>query len=130
MLILANLFGHIEDHPLLESDASIYKELWAILNSCMTGRGYAGFSWDPYEPLQALANLSITDKNKKLILEANFMPLIIQLFEKNPTAERAINYATKTISNLTFSQDVTKEHPKLRDHLTKIAAGSFATAKK
>ncbi len=115
---------------MLETDATLISDLKLIMVAALDGEEYEGSRWFMLAPLSALANLSITEKNKRLILDADFMPLFIRAFREKGTEERAMMLATKAISNLSFAEDLTIKYPELKTILTDIANGPFEEAKK
>ncbi len=65
-ILLANLIGHTEDHPLLDTDKSIVEELVAMLVCCLNKELYGGrLNCEPWEPLQCLSNICVSDRNKR-----------------------------------------------------------------
>jgi hypothetical protein len=121
-MTLANLVGHIEKHPMLEADPKLLGELCTIFQCSLDGKMYAELIWLLWAPVQCLANISVNDTSKALIVKTNVVQLVLRLFNEKPNETRALEYATKLIANLAFVNDVTSSAPSLMTHLRNLAA--------
>lgn len=105
-LCVANLIGHEENHPLLKSNQALVDELIKVLEHALSNTRYAGGYWYVWTPLQGLANLSVNDSNKHLLVESNSIPKVIGVL-RDTTDLRALEYGSKILANVAFVMDLT-----------------------
>ena len=66
-------------------DRAVLGEFVVILKYSLNGERYGGrLTWDVWEPLQALANLSMADVNKRELLDTDLLTVIQRVFIEKP----------------------------------------------
>ncbi|KAK3095310.1 hypothetical protein FSP39_013076, partial [Pinctada imbricata] len=82
-------------------------------------RRHLGFT--PHELIDGLSKLAVNDSNKKKIIDAESLPIFLDLLKGEFPEEQAI--AAKALWNLSFDKDVAtkiKEHPEMMESLEKL----------
>ncbi|EGD74777.1 hypothetical protein PTSG_07010 [Salpingoeca rosetta] len=98
--IVANLIGHVEQHPLLKASDNIIGIVHTELEKAWANEDLEGRTSEPWEPLQGLANLSVNDSNKPLIANT-CLNLVMDILESSRPKDRLTDkFAIKVIANL------------------------------
>eukprot|EP00042_Codosiga_hollandica_P034558 m.242275 g.242275 ORF g.242275 m.242275 type:complete len:747 (-) comp54439_c0_seq1:151-2391(-) len=121
---ISNLIGHLENHPLLETDLQIIQSLAVLLRHALEKSLFVDVRWFPYGPLQSLANLSVNDKNKSFILQTDIPQLLLSALNDSESEERVTFSAAKIACNLSFATDVNTKVPGLDAKLTELSISS------
>lgn len=62
--------------------------------------------WEPREIATGLANLSLSDTNKPLMIEHGLVPLVHRLLLEEKEDPKAIQLGCKILANLSFSDNI------------------------
>eukprot|EP00043_Microstomoeca_roanoka_P014343 m.142180 g.142180 ORF g.142180 m.142180 type:complete len:881 (+) comp15988_c2_seq2:86-2728(+) len=98
--IVANLIGHIENHPLLKANEDVIQLMHTALQKAWANESFEGGSSEPWEPLQGLASLSVNDSNKSIIADLCLDTILEILESTKPKDDLTDKFAIKVIANL------------------------------
>ena len=100
---VANLIGDVEGHPrltLLKINIEVVDSLVEVLRQALDNK----VGGQPWESMQALANLAIADDNKALICE-RCLGLAVDVLSKGSTEPQLELYTCKLLAQLALHQD-------------------------
>ena len=96
----------------------------------LDGKMYAELIWLLWAPIQCLANISVNDTSKSLILKTNALALVQRVLVEKPKELRAVEYSTKLLANLAFAGDYTASAPRLMELLKDLSSSETKEIRK
>lgn len=102
-MAVAILVGHEENNPWLQMDEFITQDILAALDRASRGEMHHGYFWTVWKLCQALANLTVNDTNKELIVKVGGVEVLAKVMQsENHKNELSQRYAISALWNLAF----------------------------
>eukprot|EP00056_Hartaetosiga_gracilis_P005751 m.88490 g.88490 ORF g.88490 m.88490 type:complete len:786 (+) comp12268_c1_seq1:62-2419(+) len=106
---LANLVGHLENHPLLKADTTIFEMMCDCIEATRRGEAYHGAYYSEWGLIRNLANMSVSDSNKPLLKKTNSVECACKGFRVGEKYIKLEECVAKLISNMSFSYNLQTE---------------------
>lgn len=103
---LANLVGHLENHPLLKADTTIFKMICDCIEATRRGESYHGAYYSEWGLIRNLANMSVSDSNKPLLKKTNSVECACKGFRVGMKYVKLEECVAKLISNMSFQYNL------------------------
>eukprot|EP00056_Hartaetosiga_gracilis_P011362 m.171119 g.171119 ORF g.171119 m.171119 type:complete len:880 (-) comp13495_c2_seq2:4258-6897(-) len=106
---VANLVGHVENHPLLKADTTIFEMMCDCIRKTRRGEAYHGAYYSEWGLIRNLANMSIADSNKSLLKKTASVECACEGFQVGRKYVKLEECVAKLLSNMSFSYDLKKD---------------------
>ncbi|EGD72038.1 hypothetical protein PTSG_00055 [Salpingoeca rosetta] len=103
---LANLVGHLENHPLLEANTTIFEMICECIEATRKGQAYHGAYYSEWGLVRNLANMSVSDSNKPLLKKTKSVECACRGFRVGAKYIKHEDCVAKLISNMSFAYNL------------------------
>lgn len=104
---VANLVGREETDSRLEEDPTIIEEVLEVLDAALDGKKIGGLNYTVWKIVQGIANLATIDANKKRIVDAGALPMLVRcLNERQHQWDKAVFWSAGALWNLAFDEEI------------------------
>ena len=105
--VVSNLVGREDNDSRMESDETIVEEVLDALKMTLEDRRVYGRRYATCSLTQSVANLANNDENKKRLVKAGAIPVLVQtLTQREEDWERALFWGTTGLWNLAFDEEI------------------------